>query len=159
MVSPVICKRPYVFSLFRRVEAFRKRLSLCIHVPVAPQNMGDWNRAQVWRETYCSLPRSTVSSHILTRRSCVGRGESPRKAGFCCLPALGLTGFSFFFLTLEFLNIARFLWEHPQTWAADVRSALRGHSHGHLQADAGKRCLCSASMRLHDFLNTVPSTN
>lgn len=86
-------------------------------------------------------------------------GDSPGKAG-CCRPlALGLTGFCFFFLTLEFLDIACFFWEHPRARAGDVRSALRGHSHGHLQADAGKRRLGSASVRLRDFLNRVPSTN
>lgn len=89
----------------------------------------------------------------------MGTGESPGKAGSCSCLLSALLGFCFSFLALEFLNVAHFLWEHPQTWKGAVRSTLRGHSHGHLQADAGRRCRCSASLRLREFLNTVPSTN
>ena len=155
-----ICKRPCIFSLFQRVETFGKRLSLCIPVPISPRTQETGTGHQIWRET---LLWHAMVHHELTTYQPGGAAWAQAKALGQQAPAAHLLsvllGFCCFFLTLEFLSVACFLWEHPKNWTGDVRSSLRGCSHGPLQADAGKRWLCSAGVGLHDLLNMVPSTN
>lgn len=147
-----------VSSLFSKELRLSGKSSLCAFRSLFPPRTEETERGhKLGEKRYCSLPWYPMTSPRTAPEEWYG--QKPQE-GRLLPPACSRTnGFCFSFLTLEFLSVARFLWEHPQTQAGAMRSTLRGRSHGHLQADAGKRCLRSASLRLPDFLNTVPSTN